>query len=45
MRSVRENASPLLAAAFATNKLINAIADAIYAVFVRRTLRAIARFG
>lgn len=45
MQSVRERASPLLTAVLATNIIINMIADAIYAETVRRTLRAIARFG
>jgi hypothetical protein len=45
MRSVRENASPLLTAVLATNVIINAIAEAIYTASVRRALRAIARFG
>ena len=45
MPSVRENATPLLAAASATNSIINVIAEAIYAASLRRALRAIARFG
>ena len=45
MRSVRENAAPLLAAAIATNGIITAIAELIYAASIRRALRAIARFG
>jgi hypothetical protein len=45
MRTVRANASPLLAATIVTNGIIAIIAELVYAASIRRALRAIARFG
>jgi hypothetical protein len=45
MRTVRENAPLLLAAATATKSIFDDIAEAIYRATLRRALRSIARFG
>jgi len=45
MQSMRESQAPLLAAVATSNFLFRAIAEALYALSIRRALRAIERFG
>jgi hypothetical protein len=45
MRTVRENTALLLAAVFTSRSIFKPIAEALYALSVRRSLRAIERFG
>ena len=45
MRTVRENTALRLAAVFSSNRFFKPIAEALYALSVRRALRSIERYG
>ena len=45
MRTVRENNASLLVAVFISKFIFKSITEALYALSIRRALRAIERFG
>jgi hypothetical protein len=45
MRTARESNAPLLAAVAISNFIFKSITEALYALSIRRALRAIERFG
>jgi ABC-type antimicrobial peptide transport system permease subunit len=45
MRTVRESNAPLLAAVAISNFIFKSITETLYALSIRRALRAIERFG